>query len=256
MTVNFFSKAGLIALMSLAIALLVGCASAEKAPLVKSSTTTKPLTADSQPANSGSLFPASAGSTARFRPLFEDPRARNVGDTLTVVLNEKTAAKRSSNASAEKTTEADITADLSSLNNIAGVTRGLSGVGRIARDVANRTMAAGNSVNGLTAEGSVTFEGAGEAAAQNDFTGTITVTVIEVLSNGNLFVAGEKQLAVSSEEEIIRISGVVNPSDLVRNSTTSSKMADLRLEYRGRGFGDDTSRPGWLTGWLMKLSPF
>jgi len=255
MPLNFFSRAGVIALMSFATALLVGCASAEKAPLVKSSTTTKPLSADSQPANSGSLFPASAGSTARFRPLFEDPRARNVGDTLTVVLNEKTAAKRSSNASAEKTTEAEITADLTSLANINGVVKGLPG-NRQVNNIANRITAAGAAANGITAEGSVTFEGAGEAAAQNDFTGTITVTVIEVLSNGNLFVAGEKQLAVSSEEEIIRISGVVNPSDLVRNSTTSSKMADLRLEYRGRGFGDDTSRPGWFTGWLMKVSPF
>lgn len=255
MTLNFLSRAGIIALMSFATALLVGCASAEKAPLVKSSTTTRPLAADSQPANSGSLFPASAGSTARFRPLFEDPRARNVGDTLTIVLNEKTAAKRSSNASAEKTTEAEITADLTSLANINGVVRGLPG-NRQVNNIANRVAAAGAAANGITAQGSVTFEGAGEAAAQNDFTGTITVTVIEVLSNGNLFVAGEKQLAVSSEEEVIRISGVVNPSDLVRNSTTSSKMADLRLEYRGRGFGDDTSRPGWFTGWLMKLSPF
>jgi flagellar L-ring protein precursor FlgH len=256
MRFNLCSRFFGMAVMSLATVVLVGCASAEKAPLVKTSTSTRPLAADSQPSNAGSLFPASAGATARFRPLFEDPRARNIGDTLTIVLNEKTAAKRSSNASAEKTTEAEINADLSSLNNIAGVSRGLSGVGRVARDIANRTMAAGNSVNGLTAEGSVTFEGAGEAAAQNDFTGTITVTVIEVLPNGNLIVAGEKQLAVSAEEEIIRISGVVNPSDLVRNSTTSSRVADLRLEYRGRGFGDDTSRPGWLTGWLMKLSPF
>ncbi len=255
MTLYFASRAGIIALVSFATALLVGCATAEKTPLVKSSTSTRPLAADSQPANSGSLFPASAGSAARFRPLFEDPRARNVGDTLTIVLNEKTAAKRSSNASAEKTTEAEITADLSALNNISGAVSGLPGSGLL-RNAAKRIGAAGSAVNGLAAESSVTFEGAGEAAAQNDFTGTITVTVMEVLPNGNLFVAGEKQLAVSSEEEVIRISGVVNPSDLVRNSTTSSKMADLRLEYRGRGFGDDTSRPGWFTGWLMKVSPF
>jgi len=95
-----------------------------------------------------------------------------------------------------------------------------------------------------------------ERRPHNDFTGTITVTVIEVLPNGNLLVAGEKQLAVSSEEEVIRISGVVNPSDLVRNSTTSSKVADLRLEYRGRGFGDDANKPGWFTNVLLKLSPF
>lgn len=241
--------------MSFATALVIGCASAEKAPLVKTSTSVRPLVADSQPTNPGSLFPSSASSSARFRPLFEDPRARNVGDTLTIVLNEKTAAKRSSNASAEKTTAADITADLSSLNNIGGVVGGIPGAG-LAKNAAKRLVAAGSSVNGLTAEGSVTFEGAGEAAAQNDFTGTITVTVMEVLPNGNLIVAGEKQLAVSAEEEIIRISGVVNPADLVRNSTTSSKVADLRLEYRGRGFGDDSSQPGWLAGWLLKVSPF
>jgi flagellar L-ring protein precursor FlgH len=255
MTLHFFSKAGLIALVSLATALLMGCATADKPPLVKTSTSVRPTADDSRPSNPGSLFPTSASSSGRFRPLFEDPRARNVGDTLTVVLNEKTAAKRSSNASAEKTTELGVTADLSSLNNIAGVVGGLPGSG-LMRNVAKRAAAAGATANGISAESSTTFEGAGEAAAQNDFTGTITVTVIEVLPNGNLIVAGEKQLAVSSEEEVIRISGVVNPSDLVRNSTTSSKIADLRLEYRGRGFGDDTSRPGWFTGWLMKVSPF
>ena len=100
------------------------------------------------------------------------------------------------------------------------------------------------------------FEGSGSAAAQNAFTGTVQVTVLEVLANGNLVVAGEKQLAVSAEEEIIRISGVVNPATLVRNSVNSSQVADLRLEYRGRGFGDDTNSPGWLTGLLLKISPF
>jgi flagellar basal body L-ring protein FlgH len=57
-------------------------------------------------------FPASAAAASQFRPLFEDPRARNVGDTLTITLNERTTANRSSNASAEKTAAADVTADL------------------------------------------------------------------------------------------------------------------------------------------------
>ncbi|MFZ9071136.1 MAG: flagellar basal body L-ring protein FlgH, partial [Burkholderiaceae bacterium] len=76
------------------------------------------------------------------------------------------------------------------------------------------------------------------------------------LANGNVVVGGEKQLAVSAEEEIIRFKGVVNPSDLVNNSITSSKVADLRLEYRGRGAGDDAQKPGWLTGLFLKVSPF
>ena len=215
----------------------------------------RPAVVNAQPSNAGSLFPTSAAAASQFRPLFEDPRARNVGDTLTITLNERTTANRSSNASAEKTAAADVTADLSSLSNIGGVVKGLPGAG-LARSITNRAIAAGNAANGLSADSTLEFEGKGSSSAQNAFTGTITATVLEVLPNGNLVVAGEKQVAVSSEEEVIRVSGVVNPADLIRNAVTSSKMADLRLEYRGRGFGDDANSPGWLTSVLLKLSPF
>jgi len=246
---------GIILLMSLATAMLMGCATADKEPLVKGTTTTRPAVVNAQPSNAGSLFPTTAAAASQFRPLFEDPRARNVGDTLTITLNERTTANRSSNASAEKTAAADVTADLSSLSNIGGVVKGLPGAG-LARSLTNRAIAAGNAANGLSADSTLEFEGKGSSSAQNAFTGTITATVLEVLPNGNLVVAGEKQVAVSSEEEVIRVSGVVNPADLVRNAVTSSKMADLRLEYRGRGFGDDANSPGWLTSVLLKLSPF
>jgi len=247
---------GIILLMSLATAMLVGCATADKEPLVKGTTTTRPAAVNAQPSNAGSLFPATAAAASQFRPLFEDPRARNVGDTLTITLNERTSANRSSNAAAEKTATADVTADLSSLSNVAGVVKGLPGAGLAQSSLAGRATAAGNAANGLSADSTLEFEGKGSSSAQNAFTGTITATVLEVLPNGNLVVAGEKQVAVSSEEEVIRVSGVVNPSDLVRNAVTSSKMADLRLEYRGRGFGDDANSPGWLTSVLLKLSPF
>ena len=233
----------------------MGSATADKEPLVNGTTTTRPAVVNAQPSNTGSLFPASAAAASQFRPLFEDPRARNVGDTLTITLNERTTANRSSNASAEKTAAADVTADLSSLSNIGGVVKGLPGAG-LARSITNRAIAAGNAANGLSADSTLEFEGKGSSSAQNAFTGTITATVLEVLPNGNLVVAGEKQVAVSTEEEVIRVSGVVTPADLVRNAVTSSKMADLRLEYRGRGFGDDANSPGWLTSILLKLSPF
>lgn len=245
----------LIVLMSFATALLVGCASADKSPLVKGATTIRPNSPEAQPTNPGSLFPGTASATGNFRPLFEDSRARNVGDILTVVLNERTSANRSSNASAEKTGTATVDADLSSLSNLNGAFRGLPGAGLVGS--ANRRLqSVGNALNGLNTSGTVEFEGAGTASAENAFTGTITATVMEVLPNGNLIIAGEKQVAVSSEEEIIRLSGVVSPSDLVRNQITSTKIADLRLEYRGRGFGDDANKPGWFTGLLMKISPF
>lgn len=246
---------GIIMLMSVASALLIGCATADKEPLVKGTTSIRPNVPSAAASNPGSLFPTVGTAAGSFRPLFEDPRARNVGDTLTVVLNESTVAKRSNSAAAAKSSKIETTADLSSLANVGDVIKGLPGSG-IGRSLAGRGVAAGRSVDGLTVDASNEFEGKGSAAAQNAFTGTVTVTVLEVLANGNLIVAGEKQLAVSAEEEVIRISGVVNPATLVRNSVNSSQVADLRLEYRGRGFGDDTNAPGWLTGIFLKISPF
>ena len=250
-----FRNLGIIMLMSLASALLIGCATADKEPLVKGVTSVRPNVPSAVASNPGSLFPTVGTSSGSFRPLFEDPRARNVGDTLTVVLNESTVAKRSNSAAAAKSSKIETTADLSALSNVADVIKGVPGSG-IGRSLANRAAAAGRAIDGVTVDASNEFEGKGSAAAQNAFTGTVQVTVLEVLPNGNLMVVGEKQLAVSAEEEVIRISGVVNPATLVRNSVNSSQVADLRLEYRGRGFGDDTNSPGWLTGLLLKLSPF
>ena len=236
------------------LAVLAGCATADKKPLVEGPTTITPPSQAAAPANPGSLFPTVSTNAGGYRPLFEDRKARHVGDTITVVLNERTVANRSSNASASKEATAEITSDLSALSGLQGAVKGLPGSG-LARSAIGKVQQAGEAFN-VTAEGAVDFAGKGAASAQNAFSGTITGTVIEVLANGNLMVAGEKQLAVSAEEEIIRFKGVVNPSDLVNNSITSSKVADLRLEYRGRGAGDDAQKPGWLTGLFLKVSPF
>ncbi|MFZ9841914.1 MAG: flagellar basal body L-ring protein FlgH [Betaproteobacteria bacterium] len=241
-------------LSALAIGLLAGCATADKKPLVEGPTSIVPPSQSAAPANAGSLFPTVSTNAGGYRPLFEDRRARHVGDTITVVLNERTTANRSSNASASKEATAEITSDLSALSGLQGAVKGLPGSG-LARSAIGKVQQAGEAFN-VTAEGAVDFAGKGAASAQNAFSGTITGTVLEVLANGNLVVGGEKQLAVSAEEEIIRFKGVVNPSDLVNNSITSSKVADLRLEYRGRGAGDDAQKPGWLTGLFLKVSPF
>jgi len=82
------------------------------------------------------------------------------------------------------------------------------------------------------------------------------VMVTQVLSNGNLVVSGEKQVAIGAEEEVIRFSGIINPSDLTNNTVLSTQVADARLEYRGRGAGDDATRPGWLTRGIFKAWPF
>jgi len=223
---------------SLALGLLGGCAvplsSADRTVSELPVTSAKPRPAQSVPASRGSLFPAAGGLSTGYRPLFEDRRARTVGDTLTVVLNEKTSANKKSSASASKegTLGSKVTAGakVPVLENLAGLSMAAT---------------SGNS-----------FAGKGGSSATNDFSGTITVTVVEVYANGNLLVAGEKRLAVSDEEEVIRFAGVVNPVDLNGNTVSSTLVADARIEYRGRGAADDAQAPGLLTRAALKFWPF
>jgi flagellar L-ring protein precursor FlgH len=84
----------------------------------------------------------------------------------------------------------------------------------------------------------------------------MSVTVLDVLANGNLIVAGEKQVAIGDSEEFIRFSGVVNPTMMIGNSVRSTQVADARLEYRSRGTIDDSMRPGWFSRALTIVNPF
>ncbi len=112
----------------------------------------------------------------------------------------------------------------------------------------------GASVNGDVGH---EFSGKGDSASSNAFTGVITVTVIEVLGNGNLLVAGEKQIGINQGTEFIRFSGVVNPTSVVNNNTVSStQVADARIEYRGTGYIDEAQTMGWLSRLFMTVSPF
>ncbi|NDE44400.1 MAG: flagellar basal body L-ring protein FlgH, partial [Burkholderiaceae bacterium] len=159
----------------------------------------------------GSLYPANSGgpyiSMVSHRPLFEDRRARNVGDTLTVVLNETTSAAKNSSMAAQR--KANTTSSFAPPG-AATLPKGwYTGINQIAN---------------FDGTGEIKSEGSGASAANNTFAGTITVTVIEVLSNGNLVVAGEKQVAISNEEEIIRFGGVVQKerqSELLKSLKSS-----------------------------------
>jgi flagellar L-ring protein precursor FlgH len=109
----------------------------------------------------------------------------------------------------------------------------------------------------LAANGANTFEGKGETANDNTFTGTLTVTVVSVLPNGNLVVAGEKQIGINHNTETIRFSGVVNPLTIqAGNVVQSSQVADARLEYRGKGYIDEAQRMGWLQRFFLNAFPF
>jgi len=153
---------------------------------------------------------------------------------LQVEFNEKTVANRSLDNSAKRDSKVELKPIVAGQIPLA---KGLNG-------------------SNLKVENALSFSGSGDSSATNVFTGFIMVMVTQVLSNGNLVVSGEKQIAIGAEEEVIRFSGIINPSDLKLNSVKSTMVADARLEYRGRGIGDDATRPGLLARGLMKFWPF
>ena len=197
----------------------------------------QPLTARPAPvvAVPGAQTGGSIFQTVNYQPLFEDRRARNVGDTLTIVLNEKLQASKQSGSNVDKSGTTSVSVPTL--------------VGNLPLKFLQGTTVAGNSAT--------KFSGKGDSASSNAFTGVITVTVIEVLGNGNLIVSGEKQIGINQGSEFIRFSGVVNPVFVINNNTVSStQVADARIEYRGTGYIDEAQTMGWLSRLFMTVSPF
>lgn len=229
-------KRALMNLMKCMVLLLAALALAScsmfQAPqvAVHEPTTAKPALSTPVTQATGAIYQANTGT---YRPLFEDRRARYVGDTLTIQINEKTQATSKQSTNAERTTS--LTA------------------------VSPQIKAFNHRINALDFESNAAAknDGKGEAAADNLFTGTITVTVVEVLANGNLVVSGEKQVGIGQNLETLRFSGVVNPTTILNGNTVSSaQVADARLETRGRGAIDEAQTTGWLMRFFLSYWPF
>lgn len=184
----------------------------------------------------GSIFQAINSTTGgvRYTPLFEDRRARSVGDTIIVTLNERTNASKSSGSNIERSGNIDF-----SVPSLLGIPL---------------SMLKKNAT--LEASSNNKFDGGGESASKNDFRGTITVTVIETLPNGNLVVSGEKQIGINQGQEFIRLSGIINPVHVMSNTISSTQIADARIEYRANGYIDEAQTMGWLSRFFLNVSPF
>ena len=227
-----------IALLASMLAILSGCAelpSASKQSLVNGDTSARPEAQAVVATSKGSLVPTSRPAASTYKGLFEERRAVRVGgDTLTVMLNETTRASEDIGTNARRLSSNGLNAGFNMSTGTA-------------------TPTALNS--GVNTNGNTNFDSKGGSSASNQFLGTITVTVLEVLPNGNLNVAGEKRLAVGHEEEVIRFGGIVSPSTLQGNTVLSSQVADARIEYRGQGITDQIQNPGMLTKLFSKFSP-
>lgn len=180
-------------------------------------------------AATGSIYQAGVSRT-----LFEDRRARYVGDTMTIAIAEANTATSASNTKASRDTS--ISATVPTIAGLPG--KSFQGMG-------------------LSATGANSLDGKGETAAKNVFTGNIAVTVIEVLPNGNLLVSGEKQVSIGANTEYIRLSGIVNPYFIsAANTISSANVADARIEYKEAGVISEAQVMGWLARFFLSVLPF
>lgn len=221
----------------LAALVLSGCVTLNPPPpvdILPTAPLPRPVPVAATPATpSGGLFHAS-----RYRPMFEDQRARLVGDMVTVMITERITATQKSSSSVDRDNE---------LN--AGITDlPLLKPSSAAKIAARSKLGVGSDAS---------FSGAGETANSNTFTGSITTTVVDVLPNGHLVVTGEKQIGVNHNVDVLRFSGTVDPRNLQPGSTVSStQVANVRVESRGRGQQAEAQSIGWLSRFFLNVTPF
>lgn len=179
-------------------------------------------------ATNGAIFQA-----ASHRPLFEDRRARLVGDTLTIQIEEQVTASQAST---------------SKLSRSGAISAGISALPFASTALLGRLSADATSSTSGNADG--------KTDSNNTFSGTITVLVIQVLPSGNLLVSGEKQIGVNQNVDVMRFSGIVNPATIRGgNVVSSTQVAEARLEQRGRGDVGRIQGLGWLSRFFLSIAP-
>ena len=180
----------------------------------------RPVAPEPSSYSQGSLF------QQRSISLFEDPKPYRIGDILTVILNESTSASKNAGTNTSKDEEISMD-DPTLLGKLA--TR--NGAPVLPMDVAQER----------------SFSGSSDSNQSNSLNGEITVTVVDILPNGNLVVQGEKWFTLNQGKEYIRLAGVVRPADVAPNNTvSSSKLADAQIAYSGEGFLADANNQGWF----------
>jgi flagellar L-ring protein precursor FlgH len=211
------------------VATLSGCATVS-APQVDFHPAAAPA---AQPAPVAASAQGAIFQVATHRPLFEDRRARLAGDTLTIQIEETVTASQQST---------------SKINRNGSLSAGMTALPFASVNFLGRLNAGG--------ESSVVGGADGKTDTSNNFAGTITVVVQQVLPNGNLLVSGEKQVGVNQNVDVLRFSGIVNPATIRGgNVVSSTQVADARMEQRGRGDIGRVQGLGWLSRFFLSIAP-
>ncbi|MET0362759.1 MAG: flagellar basal body L-ring protein FlgH [Sphingobium sp.] len=177
----------------------------------------------------GSIFQAATG----YAPLTSGSLASRVGDILTITLVERTQATKSNSAKTGRDGSIGLTPPATGL---------LSGI---------------ISSSDVSSSGTQNFKGGGDAAQSNQLSGEVTVTVEKLLPNGAMLVRGEKQVTLNRGDEFVQISGIVRQADITPdNRVPSTRVADARITYSGKGEIARGSSQGWLQRFFSRISPF
>ncbi|AWH53456.1 flagellar basal body L-ring protein FlgH [Stenotrophomonas sp. ESTM1D_MKCIP4_1] len=221
-----------IALPCAVAALLGGCVIAGDVRPYPAMAPIQPIMPPQAAPTAGAIY--AAGPTLQ---LYSDRRARDVGDLLTITLLENTTATTSANTATAK--ESDLSIGTPSIFG-APVTLG------------------GKDILSATASGKRDFTGKGNSAQSNRLQGSVTVTVVQRLPNGNLVVQGQKNLRLNQGDELVQVQGIVRPGDIAPdNSIPSSRVAEARIVYGGRGPVAQSNAMGWLSRFFNSaLAPF
>jgi flagellar L-ring protein precursor FlgH len=179
-------------------------------------------------ANQGAIFQASQG----YAPLIVGNRARGLGDMVTILLVESTSTSKSTSGATDRS------------GNLGLIPPGTGPLSFL-------------DPSSLNASGSGSFNGEGTAAQQSQLTGTVAVTIAAVHPNGTAEVVGEKQMAFSQGDEWVQFAGRIRLVDIdADNTVPSSRVANARIIYTGKGSVQQASRPGWLSRFFGAISPF
>lgn len=226
-------KSAKILLPALLLFLLQGCATEPVDMVLKPSPDFQPvypLAKDVVKVTTGGIY-----SNRQSDAWFGRGRNYQVGDIITVLLNESTQAARTQNTDVSR--EAKNTFPTGASTAIGGVHPLLNGL-----DLNNNKTSS---------------TGKGTADQLATLSGSVAVTVVEILANGNLMVRGEKKLGLAEGTEVIQVSGVIRPEDVGPNSTVQSRrLANAQIAYRGSGDLANATKAGWGTTLMHKFWPF
>jgi len=163
------------------------------------------------------------------------PTSKQVGDIINITMLETFSATKSSSAASSKADSFDVTLPTGLPNILTG----------------------GFEAGSLTSGTTQSFGGSGSTSQSNTLTGSMSVTVMRIFTNGNLEIAGQKKLTLTNGDEYVRVRGIIRPQDISQdNVVLSSRIADAEITYIGAGQISDSVNQGWLSRGLRAISPF